>query len=291
MILETMTPMDFMEFRHYLSPASGFQSLQFRLLENKLGVRQENRSKYNQAHYMKVFSDVPSATQLKLSTEEPSLCDLVQRWLERTPGLEEEGFNFWQKYEAVVTSMLANQQAAALEETNLSVKAALLNDIQKRREQFQSVFDESTHEALVMRGDRRFSHKALRGAILITFYRDEPRFNQPHQLLSSLMDIDALITKWRYNHVLLVQRMLGSQQLGTGGSSGYHYLRSTLSDRYKVFLDLFNLSTFLVPKGFLPPLTQEMKDRLALVEAVDGVAAARARRNTVNTGADIENEN
>ena len=34
-----MTPLDFMEFRDYLSPASGFQSLQFRLLENKLGVK------------------------------------------------------------------------------------------------------------------------------------------------------------------------------------------------------------------------------------------------------------
>lgn len=26
----------------------------------------------------------------------------------------------------------------------------------------------------------------------------------------------------------MVQRMIGSQQLGTGGSSGYQYLRSTL---------------------------------------------------------------
>jgi len=40
MILETMTPLDFMEFREYLTPSSGFQSLQFRLLENKLGLRQ-----------------------------------------------------------------------------------------------------------------------------------------------------------------------------------------------------------------------------------------------------------
>lgn len=54
MILETMTPLDFMEFRNYLCPASGFQSLQFRLLENKLGVRQENRVKYNQ-NYAQVF--------------------------------------------------------------------------------------------------------------------------------------------------------------------------------------------------------------------------------------------
>ena len=42
MILETMTPLDFMEFREYLTPSSGFQSLQFRLLENKLGLRQVN---------------------------------------------------------------------------------------------------------------------------------------------------------------------------------------------------------------------------------------------------------
>lgn len=38
MILETMTPLDFMDFRNYLRPASGFQSLQFRLLENKVPV-------------------------------------------------------------------------------------------------------------------------------------------------------------------------------------------------------------------------------------------------------------
>ena len=37
-VLETMTPLDFMDFRAYLSHASGFQSLQFRLLENRLGV-------------------------------------------------------------------------------------------------------------------------------------------------------------------------------------------------------------------------------------------------------------
>lgn len=54
MILETMTPLDFMEFRNYLRPASGFQSLQFRLIENKLGIRQENRVKYNK-NYTKVF--------------------------------------------------------------------------------------------------------------------------------------------------------------------------------------------------------------------------------------------
>lgn len=35
------------------------------------------------------------------------------------------------------------------------------------------------------------------------------------------------------------------------------------SDRYKVFIDLFNLASFLVPREFLPKLTPEMKLRLA----------------------------
>ena len=39
MILETMTPLNFMDFRDYLTAASGFQSFQFRILENRLGVR------------------------------------------------------------------------------------------------------------------------------------------------------------------------------------------------------------------------------------------------------------
>ena len=56
--------------------------------------------------------------------------------------------------------------------------------------------------------------------------------------------------------------MLGSQQMGSGGSSGYQYLRSTLSDRYKIFLDLFNLSTFLIPLDQIPPLDHNMKTLL-----------------------------
>ena len=35
-ILETMTPLDFLEFREFLYPASGFQSFQWRCFETKL---------------------------------------------------------------------------------------------------------------------------------------------------------------------------------------------------------------------------------------------------------------
>ncbi|EFN84120.1 Tryptophan 2,3-dioxygenase [Harpegnathos saltator] len=281
-ILETMTPLDFMAFRDYLCPASGFQSLQFRLLENKLGVKQEHRVKYNQS-YMRVFGRDPAAIEaIKRSEEEYSLSGLVQRWLSRTPGLETDDFDFWGKYKRSVETMLAEQeQAAHKAPTEPEVREHLLANVSSRRAVFETIMSESLHNALVSRGERRFSHGALQGAIMITLYRDEPRFSQPHQILMALMDIDSLITKWRYNHVIMVQRMIGSQQLGTGGSSGYQYLKSTLSDRYKVFLDLFNLSTFLIPRHMIPSLTKQMKTKLSI--ASNGWSADDSQDNPANS--------
>ena len=263
-ILETMTPLDFMAFRDYLCPASGFQSLQFRLLENKLGVKQEHRVKYNQS-YTRVFGRDPKAIEaIKRSEEEPSLSCLVQRWLARTPGLETHDFDFWGKYKRSVENLMAEQEQLARKQTKEQLRNYHLSNARSRQAAFETIFNESLHNALVSRGERKFVYAALQGAVMITLYRDEPRFSQPHQILTALMDIDSLITKWRYNHVLMVQRMIGSQQLGTGGSSGYQYLKSTLSDRYKVFLDLFNLSTFLIPRHMIPPLTKQMKTKLSI---------------------------
>ncbi|XP_033223163.1 tryptophan 2,3-dioxygenase [Belonocnema kinseyi] len=263
-ILETMTPLDFMAFRDYLCPASGFQSLQFRLIENKLGVQQEHRVRYNQS-YTKVFGKDPKAIEaIKKSEEEPSLSCLVQRWLARTPGLETSDFDFWGKYRRAVEKMLDEQKDSIDKQAKEQHQRHLTANLASRQAVFNTIFNESLHNALVSRGERRFTHAALQGAVMITLYRDEPRFSQPHQILTSLMDIDSLITKWRYNHVIMVQRMIGSQQLGTGGSSGYQYLKSTLSDRYKVFLDLFNLSTFLIPRNLIPPLTKQMKTKLSV---------------------------
>lgn len=173
MILETMTPLDFMDFRNYLRPASGFQSLQFRLLENKLGVKAEHRVKYNK-NYTKVFgNDEDALRQIELSESQPSLALLVERWLERTPGLEVEGFNFWGKYQRAVNLLLDEQKQIALNESNDAVKQYRLNDLENRREVYESIFRPDIHQALSNRGERRFSHKALQGAILVTFYRGD----------------------------------------------------------------------------------------------------------------------
>lgn len=103
-----------MDFRTYLAPASGFQSLQFRLIENKLGVKSEQRVKYNQK-YSEAFGNESAAMEAILKSEsEPSMLDLIQKWLERTPGLETDGFNFWAKFQASVEKFLAEQVHTAM---------------------------------------------------------------------------------------------------------------------------------------------------------------------------------
>ena len=62
-VLETMTPQDFLDFRAYLSHASGFQSLQFRLLENKLGVETVSKLCHYMTHQKKLYRKYLYKTQ------------------------------------------------------------------------------------------------------------------------------------------------------------------------------------------------------------------------------------
>ena len=56
------------------------------------------------------------------------------------------------------------------EETNEAKKAHLLSNYRKKQQQFESIFDSEVHAALVRRGERRFTHKALLGALMIVSY-------------------------------------------------------------------------------------------------------------------------
>ncbi|XP_026077339.1 tryptophan 2,3-dioxygenase B isoform X1 [Carassius auratus] len=266
-VLETMTALDFFDFREYLSPASGFQSLQFRLLEAKIGVADHLRVPYNRRHYKDNFHGQESETLLS-SEQEATLLQLVEKWLERTPGLENDGFNFWGKLQASIEEGLKTEKQKLEKMEDSEEKEDRLAELNKQSEVFNALFDPKRHEHLLSKGERRLSYKALQGALMINFYREEPRFQVPFQLLTALMEIDMLMTKWRYNHVCMVHRMIGSKA-GTGGSSGYHYLRSTVSDRYKVFVDLFNLATFLVPRAWVPKLNPSIHKFPYMAECYD----------------------
>jgi tryptophan 2,3-dioxygenase len=68
---------------------------------------------------------------------------------------------------------------------------------------------------------------------LLAVYRDD---GEPAQVAERLVDVDEGLQEWRYRHVKMVERTIGTKP-GTGGSPGAAYLRSTLSR--PVFPDLW----------------------------------------------------
>jgi tryptophan 2,3-dioxygenase len=69
--------------------------------------------------------------------------------------------------------------------------------------------------------------------VLIEVYRGDPA---TAELCERLVDLDEGLQEWRYRHVKMVQRTIGTKP-GTGGSAGVEYLRTTLSK--PVFPDLW----------------------------------------------------
>lgn len=61
-------------------------------------------------------------------------------------------------------------------------------------------------------------------AALLSVYRERP-FEA--QVCERLVDLDEGLQEWRYRHVKMVERTIGTR-IGTGGSAGAAYLRETL---------------------------------------------------------------
>jgi tryptophan 2,3-dioxygenase len=125
---------------------------------------------------------------------------------------------------------------------------------------YEALFDEKKYQNLLNKGHRRMSQKATLGALFIKLYRDEPVLQMPHRLLTQLVDIDQLLTSWRYRHSLLVFRMIGVK-IGTGGSAGHSYLKKT-AEKHSIFRDVANLSTYIIPRSTLPELPKILKKEL-----------------------------
>lgn len=76
-------------------------------------------------------------------------------------------------------------------------------------------------------------------ALLIRIYRENTEIMQ---LCERLVDLDEGIQEWRYRHVKMVQRTIGTR-IGTGGSAGAGYLIETLFK--PLFPDLWAIRTDL----------------------------------------------
>jgi tryptophan 2,3-dioxygenase len=82
------------------------------------------------------------------------------------------------------------------------------------------------------------SSPALRD-VLVGVYRGQPALAE---LCERLVDLDEGLMEWRYRHVKMVQRTIGTRR-GTGGSAGADYLLATLNQ--PLFPDLWAIRTEL----------------------------------------------
>ena len=261
-VLETMTPMEFLEFRDFLVPASGFQSWQFRIVEILLGLSTKDRQSMSHEHMRRKLRREDYDKIIEWEGK-PSLLDLTEGWLEHMPwlnrGVGPDGprFDWTRQYkEAVYQSLAAEEKTIrdVFEELNLdpSLLEDELQQVQMNRATFDSLFELSQHEEMISRGVRTFSQRAILNAIFAYLYRDLTALHSPFRFLTLLVEIDDGFTSWRYRHAQMAHRMIG-RKMGTGATSGAdHLLR--VAQQNSSFKDLRNLSTFLIPTSKMPPL-------------------------------------
>jgi tryptophan 2,3-dioxygenase len=75
--------------------------------------------------------------------------------------------------------------------------------------------------------------------VLVRIYKSDP---VNRDLCERLVDLDEGLQEWRYRHVKMVQRTIGTK-IGTGGSAGAEYLKNTLFQ--PLFPDLWTIRTAL----------------------------------------------
>ena len=110
---------------------------------------------------------------------------------------------------------------------------------------------------------RTLSTAACRSALFIMLYRGYPLLQLPFQLLNCLLEIDEQLSSWRYRHMNMVHRMIGTR-IGTGGSTGKDYLKAA-ADKHYIFKEFAQLNSFLIERRKLPALSNDMEMRLGFV--------------------------
>ncbi|HVZ97833.1 MAG TPA: tryptophan 2,3-dioxygenase family protein [Chitinophagaceae bacterium] len=260
-VLETMTPLDFLEFRNLLTPASGFQSTQFRLIEARLGLQMENR--FNKDYYKRTNAggfDEDDFYTINKTESEISVLSLINKWLERMPFFE---MALWQNYR--MQFPISNDLHPFWSDYRTIYREGLNAHERGRIDDFDRRFFEKENDGTTLPVEKYLlTATAMRAALFIMLYRDFPVFQTSYQVLDALINIDHEMANWRHKHVDMVRRMIG-MRTGTGNTTGRGYLEGALMSHY-IFKDIAGLSTFLIERKKLPVLPVELIRKLSYSE-------------------------
>jgi tryptophan 2,3-dioxygenase len=137
--------------------------------------------------------------------------------LDSASGFQSAGFRL---IEAILGSRDPSSVAAQPEG---SEARRAIEDAQNETTLWQSFLDYLARRGHVVPGDATSPDARIQEA-LVSVYREDA---DASLIAERLVDLDEGVQEWRYRHVKMVERTIGTKR-GTGGSSGVEYLRGTL---------------------------------------------------------------
>jgi len=263
-VVETLAPQDFLAFRDKLTPASGFQGYQLRVMEVLMGLDESKRIRYGHVDPLSHIEDQAKSSPggavawgaIAAAREEQSILAALNNWLYRTPiqgstpddpGDDATVQAFLEAYLAGLGTAHEGQLEALIQRLGGDERVRLtsqFSDIKQAARQFLMAEDVIEPE--------RANIKRIRAAVLfIESYRDLPLLSWPRLLLDMVVEFEEQVVLFRHAHARMVERVIG-RRVGTGGSSGVNYLDKTVS--YRVYRDLWAIRTLLLRRDRVPAL-------------------------------------
>ena len=223
-VIETMRPIDFLAFRSALTPASGFQSLQLRLIETLAGLTEDQRITYGGQDY-KSFAGFPTAMidQLEDIAKRGSLRDLLLPFLAEVPLKSAD--RDWVTARAIEHGLEREKRLEQMFSGDELQREGIMRERQEREKRLKA--------ELARHGFQ----------VMLAVYTWPEKFANAYQLCEDLIQFEESFILWRTHHARTVERFI-SKKIGTGGSTGVPYLESTA--RYRIFDDLWAVRTLLV---------------------------------------------
>mgnify|MGYP001291312251 CR=1 FL=1 len=246
-VMETLSPQDFLAFRDRLGTSSGFESWQMRTLEMLLGLESEQRIggmdpmvHNRKLHSEGKLSDSVMENMIRIDNL-PSLNDVLQNWLARTPVNGVSG-------DIKVMQDFAEGHINSMAEHGESVIAHMVKIGHGTEETIRPRIESGISGArdFLLPNGKVVPSRA--GLLFIESYRELPLLSWPRRLIDTVVDLEQAMLLFRSHHARMVERMIG-RRMGTGGSSGVDYLDMTL--KYRIFTDLWAVRTMLVKRESL----------------------------------------
>jgi len=214
-ILRTMTPEQFLRFRHGLAPASGFGSVQFRELELLLGLREANETR------LRPVAGRPAEGVLLEPTDETPPAEALMSFARTAPRAS------WprlvRRFEQTSLRDVVYAILGAMDldhETVDRFAACAAKDVARNLQGWLS--GSGPLDAVVREVDDALSHhETIAAAMRIGREPATPEDRALLRFLEACLSLDRAFLEWRDLHVRFVESMIGARPGSGGGSANY----------------------------------------------------------------------